>query len=558
MSLVNTPSKKVRDKSSGDVILEIDGISKSFGEVQALDDVSFDIREGEVLAVLGENGAGKSTLMKILAGLYKSDSGVLKGSLLSNSSISGFQSPKHSIESGIGMVYQHFQLFEPFTIADNILMGEEKRSGIGLWLDYKQVIKHITELGNKYGLPIDPARKVETLSVGERQRVEILKLLYRDANLLILDEPTAVLTPTEIDSLFAILRDLRSAGKSIIFISHKLRETLKVADRVVIMRKGKVASLIDLQNEEVDEEKLSQLVVGTDFGSLDRSSEVTAPVSDDPVLSVKNVYTNRTETGVSLENITFDVYPGEILGIVGVQRNGQVELVNSIIGLTPVSYGEITYFDDQGISYPLDRMGTHKIVELGIGHIPEDRTKDGVIEDFNVEQNIQLGFHSTQSLAERYLEGENWDQTKKSGGARIISPFIKLIMGSPLMKNVALTLIEKYNVVTPSEKTKVGNLSGGNQQKLLVARETAKRPKLLILNQPTRGVDVGVMNQIHETLFSLRKGGSSLILISSDLDEIFNLSDRVLVMFKGRIVHESYAKEVDYTHLSKLMLTGES
>jgi simple sugar transport system ATP-binding protein len=477
-------------------ILEAKGITKQFPGVLANDHVDFDLREGEIHALLGENGAGKTTLMNILYGLYKPDSGQI--------SINGqpitIHSPKDSIQAGIGMVHQHFMLIPVFTVAENIMLGDETtRYG---FLDEKSVVNRITELSKQYNLDVDPEAIVGNLPVGVQQRVEIIKTLYRDAKILILDEPTAVLTPQEADDLFVIMRELTQRGVSIIFITHKLKEVLAIADRITVMRGGQVIGTT--RPQETNEQKLATMMVGREV-ILTVEKEPAKPM--DEVLKVDGLRVRDARGLESVRGVSFTVRSGEILGIAGVQGNGQTELVEALTGLRSTLGGRIIFSGKD-----MTGKSPRPITETGMAHIPEDRQRHGLVLSFTVADNMVL----------------NTYYQKPFGIFGIMQP-------KPIDAN-ARKLIEDFDVRTPSPYVPVKKLSGGNQQKVIVARELSHDVKLIVANQPTRGLDVGSIEYIHKEIVAMRDRGAAVLLVSAELDEVMALSDRIAVMYRGEIV----------------------
>lgn len=546
-----------------DIILQIKNISKSFPGVLALNDVSIDIKKGEILAILGENGAGKSTLMKILSGLYQYD----KGKILINKhwfqndvpnrdlSEIQFNEPLDAIKLGIGQVYQHFQLVGPFSVGENITLGKEftknkvKLGPINIPLnpliDEKETNSQIEALSKKFGLPIDPSILVEDLPIGLKQRTEILKQLYREAELLILDEPTAVLTPTEVDELFKTMRSLKESGKSIIFISHKLKESLEIADRIVVLRKGEVVG--ETFPGSISEKELAEMLVGRRLlSTLERE---TLPIGK-PILSVSNLnlLLNEDEENEDLhknilKDVNFKIHQNQIVGVVGVQGNGQSELLDCLVGMKKPTLGEIKLNIEEEIN--LINFTTLDILTSSVAYIPEDRNIQGLILDFDLSENSWLAFHGFKKL------------TKISSIQKEQNVFQKLLLPLKKMKKIAVNIVNNYEVKTPSIYSSMRNLSGGNQQKVLIGREFAKNPELIIAAEPTRGVDIGVMEKVHLELIQQRDNGSGILLVSSDLDEIFKLSDYILIMYEGQIVGQGNLSDMDLDHISQLMTFGK-
>jgi simple sugar transport system ATP-binding protein len=472
------------------------GIVKKFPGVLANDQVDFDVQAGEIHALLGENGAGKSTLMKILYGLYQQN----EGDILLNGQPVTLQSPTDSIDHGIGMIHQHFMLVDNLTVAENVALGLNASRGFKLDLD--AVSERIIELAEKYGLEIDPKAVISDLAVGQRQRVEIIKALYRGAALLVLDEPTAVLTPQEVDELFVIFRQMADDGHALIFISHKLHEIFALTDRVTVLRDGRVVG--SRLTKEVTKADLAQLMVGREVSfERDRGDQQFAEAR----LVLEHVSV-ESETGQKLLNdISFEVRSGEILGVAGVSGNGQKPLAEAIMGLQPISNGSMSLNgQDAGVLAAAARL------ELGLSYIPEERMHDGVVKDFSVAENLILQDH-------------RWTPFSRS----------KFLIFRVIGEHAA-RMISSFSIKTPSQETLVKNLSGGNIQKVVMARELARRPQVLIAAQPTRGVDIGAIEYIHSQLLQQRSEGLATLLISEDLDEIRNLSDRIAVMFGGELM----------------------
>jgi simple sugar transport system ATP-binding protein len=531
--------------------------------VQALDEVSLEIKSGEILAILGENGAGKSTLMKILSGLYQADSGIIK---INHQWFTEKESDEHVLaetlipnprwakQLGIGMVYQHFQLVGPFTVTENIVIGKEFTHGKSPVLNRKVAEEEVKKLGVRYGLPIDPRAKVEDLPVGLRQRVEILKQLYRDAELLILDEPTAVLTPTEVDELFKTMRSLKEAGKSLIFISHKLKEPLAIADRIVVMRRGKMVG--ETLPAEATEKSLAEMVVGK---KVQRSLERLDIKSKELVFDITNlkVFDPITQK-YSVSDISFQGYKNQIVGIAGVQGNGQTELVEALMGLREVESGSIKIYDDMGNSIELTEKSTLDTIRTGIGYIPEDRTKQGLVLDFQVSENIWLAYHGIPDVAETYVSTTgNGDEDEVENDYDILGKITStVLLPFKLIHSLSSIIVQQFDIRTPSIETLMRNLSGGNQQKVLIGREFAKNPRFIVASQPTRGVDIGVMNRVHEELIDKRNDGASVLLVSSDLDEVLALSDVIVIMYEGKAAGYGPLSDFDMHKISQLMTTG--
>ena len=480
-----------------DLVLEMRDIRKEFPGVVANDRVSFDVRRGEVHALLGENGAGKSTLMNILYGLYRPDGGEIR---LNGKPVS-FASARDAIQAGIGMVHQHFMLIPVMTVAENIVLGSEPvREGI--FLDEAAADRRVTEMAKTFRFEVDPDARVEDIGVGQQQRVEIMKALYRNADILILDEPTAVLTPQEATDLFEILRTLQREGMSIIFISHKLNEVLEIADRITVLRRGKTIETV--QREGATEESLAKAMVGREV--LLRVEKAPANPSD-VLLEVRDLHVSDERGIEKVRGVSFDVRAGEIVGIAGVDGNGQTELIDALTGLLKIESGTATIAGRE-----LAHANARDALDAGIGHIPEDRQRRGLVLEFSIAENIAL-HHYAEPPDARF----GW-----------------LFPGRMISR--ARTLIREFDVRGGGPLTRAGSLSGGNQQKVIAAREIARDPKLLIAAQPTRGVDVGSTEFIHARVVRERDQGAAVLLVSSELDEILALADRIAVIYRGRIL----------------------
>jgi general nucleoside transport system ATP-binding protein len=496
-------------------VLEMRGIRKEFPGVIANDDVSFDVRRGEVHALLGENGAGKSTLMNILYGLYRPDAGEI---LLDGKPVS-FNSARDAIHAGIGMVHQHFMLIPVMTVAENIVLGQEPP---GILLDEKAAQQHVRELSQQYGLIVEPRALVSEITVGQEQRVEILKALYRGAEILILDEPTAVLTPQEAGELFGILRSLKADGKSIIFISHKLNEVLEIADRITVLRRGKSVETVPAAG--ATEASLAKAMVGREV--LLRVEKAPATPGD-VILSIGDLHV-RDDRGIEkVRGVSFDVRAGEIVGIAGVDGNGQTELIEAITGLRKTESGTIAV-DGRAVH---DANARH-MLDLGVGHIPEDRQRRGLVLEFSIAENIALHDYAKPPVA-------RWGWL-----------FPRRLIGR------AARLIKEFDIRGGGPLTRAGGLSGGNQQKVVAAREIARDPKVLVAAQPTRGLDVGAIEYLHGRIVSERDEGRAIVLVSLELEEILSLSDRILVIYEGQIVGE-HAGDVSEQEIGLEMLGGQ-
>ncbi len=479
-------------------VIEMHGITKEFPGIKANDDVTLQLRKGEIHALLGENGAGKSTLMSVLFGMYQPE----KGKILKNGQEVRIQNPNDANALGIGMVHQHFKLVEVFTVLDNIILGAED-THLG-FLEKAKARKKVMELSERYALRVDPDAKIEDISVGMQQRVEILKMLYRDNEILILDEPTAVLTPQEIDELMEIMRSFAHEGKSILFITHKLNEIMAVADRVTVLRKGQRIGTVDIK--DTNKEELSRMMVGRDVSFfVEKADREPGEI----VLSVRNFSVkSRTHKGDSVKNVSLDVRAGEIVCLAGIEGNGQTEFVAALTGLEKAHAGTISLMG-QDITHASIRQRSVQ----GMSHIPEDRHKHGLILDYTLAENLVL---------QKY-----WHRPFESHG------FIRFSE----VEQYADRLIEQYDVRSgQGADTIVRSMSGGNQQKAIVGREIDMDAPLLVAVQPTRGLDVGAIEYIHSQLVAQRDAGKAVLLVSLELDEVMNVSDRILVMYEGEIV----------------------
>ena len=504
--------------------VEMRNITKQFPRVLANDDVTFLVKPGEIHALVGENGAGKSTLMNMLYGLLRPSSGTIA---INGKSVE-FDGPGDAIAQGIGMVHQHFMLIPPLTVAENVILGQEpSKRGV---VDITQANKMVRELSDQYGLKIDPSVKVESLTVGIEQRVEIIKVLYRKAEILILDEPTAVLTPQEVDELFEILRSLQKQGKTIIVITHKLQEVMAISDNVTVMRRGKYVGSV--ATKDSSKEELANMMVGRKV-LLRVEREKAKPGQE--VLAVQNIHASYNKKFPILHGVSFAVRSGEILGLAGVEGNGQSELIEVITGLRKAEKGRIS-LDGNDIT----NLSPRTIKERGLGHIPEDRHRRGLVLDYTVAQNMILGLHHRLPFIKRL--------------GRKTFPGID-VMNTEEINKTAEQLIQEFDVRPPDRENLVGNLSGGNQQKIVVAREFNHNPKFLLAAQPTRGVDVGSIEFIHRRLVQARDAGKAVLLISADLEEILSLSDRIAVIYEGKIVGILDPEDATEERLG-LMMTG--
>ncbi len=496
-------------------VVEMKGITKKFGDLTANDNINLTIMPGEIHALLGENGAGKTTLMNILYGLYSPTA----GDIFINDKKVVIDNPNTAIRLRIGMVHQHFMLVPPFTVMENIVLGSEPQK-MG-FLQKQRIEQEVREISNRYGLKIDPHAKIEDISVGMQQRVEILKALYRGADILILDEPTAVLTPQEINELINILKNLISKGKSIILITHKLKEIMAAAHRVTVIRRGKVVDTLNVKDTTPDE--LAAKMVGRQV-SLKLDKQDTQP--GETVLKINNLQVENNRGLSAVKGVKLEIRQGEILGLAGVDGNGQTELVEAITGLRKVKDGKIM-FNGQDIT----NWKPRKIFEASMGHIPEDRQKRGLVLDFTVADNMVLQTYYKSDFAQNFM------------------------LNHKKIATHAQKLIKEFDVRPPHATASARGLSGGNQQKVIVAREISHDPDLLIAAQPTRGLDVGAIEFIHKRLLEQRSQGKALLLFSLELDEIMNLSDRIAVMYDGKIIGIVKASETNEEQLG-LMMAG--
>jgi simple sugar transport system ATP-binding protein len=495
-------------------VLELRGITKRFPGVLANDRIDLTLEQGEIHALLGENGAGKTTLMNILYGLYQPD----QGEIFVRGQPIKVHSPSDAIRAGVGMVHQHFMLVPVFTVTENVMLGEEAVRPGG-FLARATAAATIRQISEQYNLQVDPDAYIKDLPVGVQQRVEIIKLLYRQADILILDEPTAVLTPQEADELFKIMRFLTEKGKSIIFITHKLREVMDVSDRITVIRRGKVIG--STRPAEADQYKLAEMMVGR---QVNLELEKTPAQVGETVLAIENLEVLDQRHQVAVDGVSFDVRAGEVLGLAGVQGNGQTELVEALTGLRASQSGKVT-LSGEDITHARPR----RITELESAHVPEDRQRDGLVLAFSVADNLVLNTYYQP-------------------------PFTKgVVMDQAQIIDHANDLIQKFDIRTPGATTSAGSLSGGNQQKVIVAREFSRPIKLLIASQPTRGLDVGSIEYIHGRILEKRDQGCAVLLVSSELDEIMNLADRIAVMYRGKIVDILPAQAVTKEQVGLLM-----
>lgn len=497
-------------------LLQLKGITKRFPGVLANDNIDLTLNKGEILALLGENGAGKTTLMNILYGLYQPD----EGQIIINGKEKIIGSPTDAIAVGIGMVHQHFMLIPVFSVAENVMLGQESVQ-YGEFLDRAEVAKKIRTITEKFNLIVNPNDLVRDLPVGIQQKVEIVKLLYRDAEILIFDEPTAVLTPQEVDEFFDIMRSLSDQGKSIIFITHKLREVLEIADRIMVIRNGAVVG--ETTPEEADKNSLAAMMVGRDVNLVVEKEDVE---SGEIVLSIEDLVVTDIFNTVVVDKVSLNVHAGEIVGIAGVQGNGQTELVEAITGLRKPASGQIIL-----LGRDITRATPRKITELGSAHVPEDRQEVGLVLPFPIAENLVLNTYHK-------------------------NPFSKgVVLQYQAILEHAEQLIRDFDIRTTNALTPVSTLSGGNQQKVIIARELSRPIKFLMASQPTRGLDVGSIEYIHNRILQKRDEGCAVLLVSPELDEIMQLSDRIAVMYRGKIM-----AVVDSKYLTKeqagLMMAG--
>ena len=505
------------DRMISQPILELQNVNKSFGHVQANKNISLKVNKGDIHGIIGENGAGKSTLMSIVYGLYQADSGNIK----INDKLIEIRSPHESILGGIGMVHQHFMLVENFTVVENIILGFEGEFVFGEKLN--QAKENLTKLCEEYNLKIDLNATISDLSVGFRQRVEILKALYRGAEILILDEPTGVLTPQEVDELFKILRSLKKQGKTIILITHKLNEIMALTNKVTVMRQGEIVG--DKNTKDTTKDQLAEMMVGR---SVLLRIDKKKPNIGDTVFEVKNINVKDNLDVMRVKNVSFDLRKGEILGIAGVTGNGQTELLEALSGICQVDSGEIK-LHGKIISSKKIFAGPRQLREQDVAHVPEDRQRMGLVTEFNASENLIFGYHHQQ-------------------------PFSKssIMMGKNIF-NYSKKIMRDYDVRPQSPFLLTSNFSGGNQQKIILSRELNKDPKVLLVGQPTRGVDIGAIEFIHQRIIDMRDKGAAVLLVSVELDEILSLADRIVVMFDGELVGERVNENVTDREIGLLM-----
>lgn len=510
--------KDLSNMDLSQTLLEMKNITKQFGSNTVLKNVNFELHKGEVHALLGENGAGKTTLMNILYGMFPPTEGEVCISGKSYQKLT----PKIAIENGIGMVHQHFMLIEPFTVTENIVLRNEFTKG-AMFLDMKKAREEVVRLSQMYGLSVDPDAKIEDISVGMQQRVEMLKALYRGADILIFDEPTAVLTPQEIEEFIKIVKNLTSQGKSIIVITHKLAEIKKMADYCTIIRRGEFIDKVKV--DEVNESVLAEKMVGR---KVQFSVEKQERRAGETVLSISDLVVEDNRGIEALKGLSLEVKRGEILGIAGVDGNGQSELVEAITGLRKIKSGTVTLNGKD-----ITRMSVREIIDNKMSCIPEDRQKRGLVLDFDISENMILGNYKEEPMSK--------------GG----------ILNFKKIKEHSAALIGKYDIRPADPSAKAASLSGGNQQKVILAREIENDPDVLIASQPTRGLDVGAIEFIHKYLVEQRNNNKSVLLVSFELDEIMDLSDRIAVIYDGRIVGIKDAKSTEAKELGILMAGGK-
>lgn len=496
-------------------IVSLKNIHKSFGDKKVLKGVDFDLHKCEVHALLGENGAGKTTLMNILYGMFPQNEGdiYIKGEEIINNS------PKKAIKMGIGMVHQHFMLIEPFTVTENIILGYEGKNS---FIDRDKAKKEVLKLSQEYGLLIDPDSKVSDISVGQQQRVEILKALYHGADILIFDEPTAVLTPQEINEFIEIVEKLTELGKSVIIITHKLKEIKAMADTCTIIRRGEYIDKVKVK--DVNEEELAEKMVGRDVSFNVKKEKIDL---GDEIFKIENLWVKDNRKVDKVKGLNLSIRKGEILGIAGVDGNGQTELIDAISGMRKAEKGKVTLKGED-----ITNKNPRNIIDLGMNQIPEDRQKRGLVLEYSIKDNLIL---------------ENLDKDFSKNG----------ILDFKKIEENANSLIEKFDIRPNDIYEKAGSLSGGNQQKVIIAREITNNPDLLIAAQPTRGLDVGAIEFIHQYLVELRNQGKAVLLISFQLDEVMDLSDRICVIYDGKIVGELDPKETDEFEVGRLMAGGD-
>jgi ABC-type uncharacterized transport system ATPase subunit len=500
-------------------MIELRNITKRFGEVLANDRVSFSVTPGTIHAIVGENGAGKSTAMRIAYGFYTADS----GEILINGQVRQIRTPHDAIALGIGMVHQHFMLLEPMTVAENIVLGAEPGNAVSL--DLRKAAEEIRRVSDEFKLSVDPNAVIETLSVGQQQRVELLKALYRHAQILILDEPTAVLTPQEVEEFFAILKGMRAQGKTIVIITHKLSEVLAISDEVTVMRDGKVVG--NVKTSETNAAELARMMVGREVLLRVEKPDAKAGAA---VLSLRGLSVRGADGSKRLDGISFEVRAGEIVGVAGVEGNGQTELIEVLAGLIPTANvsGSIGF-----AGRDITRLNARARKELGIAHVPEDRHRRGLLLDFSLAENTILGVHYRKPAVGRST----------------------IMLNQKGIQQRTAQVIRDFDVRPPNAALPARALSGGNQQKLIIGREFELPPKLLLVSQPTRGVDIGAIEFIHRKIVAMRDAGCAVLLVSAELEEVTALSDRLLVIHKGKIAGEVDPRKTTNEEIG-LMMTG--
>ncbi len=505
----------------GKVVLEMRNIVKQFPKVLANNNINIKLHEGEILALLGENGAGKSTLMNVLYGLYKPTS----GDILLNGEKVSFSSPKDAIAFGLGMVHQHFMLIDTLSVTENIIIGNEPgKAGV---IDYRKAREEVRSLSEKYGLKVDPDSLIESMPVGLQQRVEILKMLYRNANVLILDEPTAVLTPQEVDELFEVIKALVKTGVSVIIITHKLEEVKAIADRTYILRRGEISG--ECNTADVSKAELANLMVGREV--ILNVKKEARKASGPPILKIRGLNVKNDKNIPAVVDLDLDISPGEIVGIAGVDGNGQTELAEAIRSLRHVESGKIEINNED-----VTHLKTKELINRKMAYVPADRHRFGLVLPMTVAENSVLGYHDkVPALKSKNGLALNLSQIAEDSEA----------------------LVAQYDIRTPGVHVPAGNLSGGNQQKVILAREFSRNPDFLLVTQPTRGLDVGAIEYIHSQILAMRDKGVAILLVSLELEEIFSLSDRIEVMFEGRLVKSFNPEETDEKEVGLYMMGGQ-
>lgn len=496
-------------------ILELKGISKAYGNVAANDNINLSLAKGEVHAILGENGAGKSTLMNILYGAVKADS----GSIEIEGTTVAINSPRDAIANRIGMVHQHFMLIESMTVMENIVLAINS-SEPGITVNEKQIAGKVKALSSKYGLEVPINAFVRDITVGQQQRVEIIKALYKNCSILILDEPTAALTPIEVKQLIKAVRLFKEEGKSVLFISHKLKEIMEISDRVTVLRGGKAIGTVMTQDTTIEE--LVYMMVGRKLTPLREGKETYG----EALLKIKNLKIKDKRGITAVDNVSFTIRAGEVYGLAGVDGNGQNHIVKAVAGLIKGETGEIV-LNNTNITYFTPR----KVIESGVSHIPQDRQTEGLVLDLNMEENFILDKYNSRAIKKNHF-----------------------MLSWPKIEDMSARLIEKYKIKVPSSKAKVSSLSGGNQQKVIIARALERKPLLLLAVHPTRGVDVGAIEFIHQSIIEAKENGCAVLLFSADLDEVLSLSDRIGVMYSGELIKEFSKESFDVDEIARAMI----